>query len=371
VEEDADSGTLTAILPAVPWAREAALLVVSGPGREALIVDLRHESVTVQQGENLASEPRDTVLLHRTPATPIASGPGHAAIRSRLALLWSAAVAGAARGAYRLTKAYVSERQFGAPLLRIPAVSSGLALMKVQLLQAEATLALAEVARLAYQLARSMGITQEYPLHHVTRRLWAWRGAVAGERDWSDELGRRAADLGETGVWTRLSAAGSQGGLSPADSTGRCRPGQTPLGTVGHLPGRTLIPHPTVSRTYPTSGSPNHVPGRCAARTMASRGAFGRGRRTVSGLLYSASRGRQGPEDHAEQRTGSGTGRRWSSAEPGRSGPGSRHTRGLPDTPSPHPWGPGLCRGGAPRPRSDQAPLGPASAPGVSPGRHC
>ncbi|NEC88676.1 acyl-CoA dehydrogenase family protein [Streptomyces sp. SID12501] len=175
---------------------------------------------------------------------PIASGPGHAVIRSRLALLRSAAVTGVARGAYRLTKAYVSERhQFGAPFLRIPAVSSGPALMKVQLLQAEAALALArhavttdadpagiqaatgtnsagpcetsaavavarittaqaatEVAPPAHQLQGARGITQEYPLHHVTRRLWAWRDAVAGERDWSDELGRRAADLGETGV---------------------------------------------------------------------------------------------------------------------------------------------------------------------------
>ncbi|MGY1496892.1 acyl-CoA dehydrogenase family protein [Streptomyces sp. QTS52] len=160
--------------------------------------------------------------MHRTAATPIASGPGHAAIRSRLALLRSAAVTGAARGAYRLTKAYVSERHpFGAPLLRIPAVSSGLAPM-VQPLQAEAALTLArhavtagagpagihaetgtnpagpnetsavvavarittaqaatEVARPAHQLQGAMGITQEYALHHVTRRLRAWRDAVA------------------------------------------------------------------------------------------------------------------------------------------------------------------------------------------------
>lgn len=66
-----------------------------------------------------------------------------------------------------------------------------------------------EVARLAHQLHGAMGITQEYPLHHVTRRLWAWRDAVAGERDWTDELGRRAADLGETALWTELTATGS------------------------------------------------------------------------------------------------------------------------------------------------------------------
>lgn len=214
----------------VPWAREAALLVVSAPGRDALVVDLRHDSVTVTPGENLAAEPRDTVRLDSTPAAPVVAGPGHLAVRTRLALLWSAAVAGAAHGAYRLTKAYVSERrQFDAPLLRLPAVASGLALMKVQLLQVDAALASAavsgggsaavavarlttaraatEIARLAHQLHGAMGITQEYPLHHFTRRLWAWRDAVASERDWARELGGRAAELGETGMWTRLTGA--------------------------------------------------------------------------------------------------------------------------------------------------------------------
>ncbi|WEH12907.1 acyl-CoA dehydrogenase family protein [Streptomyces sp. VNUA24] len=237
--DDMGGGTLTGEIPLVPWARDAALLVVCQPGLEALVVDLRHASVSVVPVENLAGEPRDTVLLDGTPALPVAAGPGYEAVRARLALLWSTAVAGAAHGAYLLTKTYVCERrQFGAPLTRLPAVSSGLAQMKVHLLQADAALALAreamtaggpnaagtgprvadavavarlttartatEVARTAHQLHGAMGITQEYPLHHLTRRLWAWRDAVAGERDWADELGRRAADLGEAGVWTRL-----------------------------------------------------------------------------------------------------------------------------------------------------------------------
>ncbi|MFG2961000.1 acyl-CoA dehydrogenase family protein [Streptomyces sp. NPDC048291] len=230
--------TLTGELAAVPWARDASLLLACGPGREPLIIDLRHDSVGLRASENLAGEPRDTVLLDHTPAVPVASGPRYPEIRARLALLWSAAVTGAAHGAYRLTKAYVSEReQFGAPLLRLPAVSSGLASMRVQLMQADAALGLAreavaepgwldvasavavarvttartatEVARAAHQLHGAMGITGEYPLHHFTRRLWAWRDAVATEREWADTLGKRAADLGEDAVWTRLTASGS------------------------------------------------------------------------------------------------------------------------------------------------------------------
>ncbi|MGK5532035.1 acyl-CoA dehydrogenase family protein [Streptomyces sp. URMC 129] len=235
---DATAGPLTAELRAVPWARHADRLVLCAPGSPTLAVDLRHPSVTVRAGENLAGEPRDTVTLAGTPAVPVAGAPDAQTVRARLALLWSTAVVGAARGAHRLTRTYVSERhQFGAPLLRIPAVAGGLALMRVHLLQAEAALAHAreeaddttspdraaaavavarittaaaatEVARLAHQLHGAMGITREYPLHRYTRRLWAWRDAVAGEHTWSGHLGRQAAALGEETVWTELTSTG-------------------------------------------------------------------------------------------------------------------------------------------------------------------
>jgi acyl-CoA dehydrogenase len=173
-----------------------------------------------------------------TPAVPVASTPASEAVRARLALLWSTAVAGAAHGAYQLTRTYVSQRQqFGAPLLKIPAVASNLALMRVNLVQADAALAQAreaaegpaeaeraaaavavarittasvatEVARLAHQLHGAMGITREYSLHRYTRRLWAWRDAVASERTWSDHLGRRAAALGEESTWMDLTSSG-------------------------------------------------------------------------------------------------------------------------------------------------------------------
>ncbi|MFI5630259.1 acyl-CoA dehydrogenase family protein [Streptomyces sp. NPDC051664] len=228
---DASPGTLTAELTAVPWARDAARLVLCAPGAAPLVVDLAHPSVTVQAVDNIAGEPRDTVLLAGTPVTAVEGAPEHTEVRERLALLWSAAVLGAAQGAYRLTKKYVSEReQFGAPLLKIPAVAGNLARMRVQLVQADAALSLAreaaplgvaieivrittaaaatEIAQIAHQLHGAMGITEEYPLHRLTRRLWSWRDAVASERRWAESLGRRAAEAGETGVWTQITATG-------------------------------------------------------------------------------------------------------------------------------------------------------------------
>ncbi|MFH8734075.1 MULTISPECIES: acyl-CoA dehydrogenase family protein [unclassified Streptomyces] len=225
------SGVITAELTAVPWARDAARLVLCAPGAAPLLVDLRHPSVTVRDVDNIAGEPRDTVTLTDTPVIVLDGAPSHEVVRERLALVWSAAVLGAARGAYRLTKTYVSEReQFGAPLLKIPAVSGNLARIRVQLVQADAALALAseaatlsgaveiarittaaaatEIAQIAHQLHGAMGITDEYPLHRLTRRLWSWRDAVASERRWAESLGRRAAEAGESGVWTRITATG-------------------------------------------------------------------------------------------------------------------------------------------------------------------
>lgn len=231
---DTDSGNCTARLPTVPWARYAARVVVVTPGAAPLAFRTDHPSVAVEPGVNLAGEPRDTVVLNATPvtaATP-ATPPAYDAVRARLALLWSSAVTGAAHGAYRLTKAYVAERhQFGAPLLKIPAVGGGLARMRVQLAQADTAMSLArdaaashdpapavatarittaaaatDIARLAHQLHGAMGITREYPLHRYTRRLWAWRDSIATERHWAASLGRRAADEGEPGLWTALTA---------------------------------------------------------------------------------------------------------------------------------------------------------------------
>jgi acyl-CoA dehydrogenase len=57
--------------------------------------------------------------------------------------------------------------------------------------------------------ARRDGHHQEkYPLHRYTRRLWAWRDAVASERTWSDQLGRRTAALGEETAWMELTSSG-------------------------------------------------------------------------------------------------------------------------------------------------------------------
>ncbi|HXM56325.1 MAG TPA: acyl-CoA dehydrogenase family protein, partial [Candidatus Dormibacteraeota bacterium] len=50
--------------------------------------------------------------------------------------------------------------------------------------------------RAAHQAHGAMGMTQEYPLHHLSRRLWAWRSEYGDERFWSARLGGAVARAG-------------------------------------------------------------------------------------------------------------------------------------------------------------------------------
>ena len=133
------------------------------------------------------------------------------------AVLSAAQLGGLADGALELTRRYVRERhQFGAPLVKVPAVARGLAEMQVRVTEAAAgvdagiaglhgrdgdpvTAAIAftaaataatAVARLAHQLHGAIGVTAEYPLHRWTTRMWAWRDWPRPQAEWADQLGR-------------------------------------------------------------------------------------------------------------------------------------------------------------------------------------
>jgi acyl-CoA dehydrogenase len=220
----------------VPWARYADRLVLLPVAARVHVVDLRHESVTVTPHVNEAGEPRDTVEFDAAAVRPLIGAPTVGMVSNRLALLWSAALAGALEGTYRMTREYVNTRtQFGAPLVKIPAVAALLATVKADLVQVEAALsrvqqrtaydlegeaavaavatvrvvaarAATTAARLSHQLHGAMGITAEYPLHLHTTRLWSWRDEGGSESHWARLLGERALRLGEGELWTVLSS---------------------------------------------------------------------------------------------------------------------------------------------------------------------
>ncbi len=232
-------------LDAVGWARHADHLVRYRDDL-ALLTDLRAGGVAVEPGTNVAGEPSDDVRLDAAGTGTLGGAPSGRDVAVRLGLLRAAALTGAVEGAYELTRGYVSTReQFGAPLVRIPAVASNLAIMKAAAIQCDAALARAvagtardpeagtdagaypaddtalaavaaarivagrgatQAARIAHQLHGAIGITAEYSLHRFTKRLWAWRDADTSEHDWSVLLGGLAAAGGETVFWENLTA---------------------------------------------------------------------------------------------------------------------------------------------------------------------
>lgn len=232
----ADRAEPSGVLTGVPWGRSADLLIVyptSGPPRAYWMND---PSIKVTTGVNLAGEQSDSIDIGAATGHDLAWAPTASEVRGRLGLLWASALTGAMRGAYAKSRDHVRTReQFGAPLIKIPAVASAIATFRTHLLLAEAAVARAvetlagedgssdfdavasarivaaagatEAARLAHQLHGAMGVTHEDGLYRLTTRLWAWQDAETSERDWAICLGERAIDRGEDAVWSELTHA--------------------------------------------------------------------------------------------------------------------------------------------------------------------
>ena len=65
--------------------------------------------------------------------------------------------------------------------------------------------------RAAHQAHGAIGMTQEYALHHLSRRLWSWR-AEYGDRTWPERLGRAVIERGPDAMY-RVIAEGSASGI--------------------------------------------------------------------------------------------------------------------------------------------------------------
>lgn len=235
-DRDVLPDTITASLDHVPFVDTAAELVIVAASSVGT-VSLAGESVTVEPGRDIAGLPLGSVNLDDAAVAQVPGGPSAPEVADRLALARSAALLGCAWGAYELTRRYVLDReQFGAPLIKIPAVSTTLAQMAVRIKFAQsalgrATTACADVdtpalrrfgavsaaristataaslvARTSHQLHGAVGITAEYGLHRYTRKLWALRDADESEFAYCGRLGARVRAEGEMQLWEYVSA---------------------------------------------------------------------------------------------------------------------------------------------------------------------
>jgi acyl-CoA dehydrogenase len=219
----------------VAWAERAEriLAVVEAPaGRQ--IVSVHPSQVEIAPGANLAGEPRDRVRfdvqIADVETAPAPAGVDGPALHRRGALGRVALSAGALERLAEMTIEYAHERQqFGRPIAAFQAVQAHLvtvaqAAVRATMASAVAGRAVAEgggvfeVAaakavvddavvegtRAAHQAHGAMGVTREYPLHHLTRRLWAWRHEHGGGREWRAALGTEVVAEGADGLFPAI-----------------------------------------------------------------------------------------------------------------------------------------------------------------------
>lgn len=204
----------------VPWLGQAVdlqALVPSGDGWS--LASVATADLVVEGGTDLAGEPRGSAALDDVAASVLPSSATPAGFAQRAALLRAAQLAGALQGVHDLTWRYTHEReQFGKPVAAFQAVQEHLvvtaqcAAMSMSAVEgaalalergaadfevAAAKLVVSEnasrSARAAHQAHGAIGMTREYPLQRLTRRLFQWREQDGGVRQLSAAVGQAAA----------------------------------------------------------------------------------------------------------------------------------------------------------------------------------
>ena len=227
-------GTVSGTVTMVPWGRAADRLAFVIDGK-VVSVDPSAASLTPQA--SLAGEPRDTLAFDAAAAEVAEAPPGvdAEALRFRGALSRVAMMGGAIEKMSQLTVSYTNERhQFGRPVARFQAVQQHLvwaaqdaALARISAESAgqaahrgagdfeiaaaklNANQAATRATKACHQAHGAMGMTQEYPLHHYSRRLWSWRTEYGGTREWSRWVGQAAVDRGADGLYPLVTGGSS------------------------------------------------------------------------------------------------------------------------------------------------------------------
>jgi acyl-CoA dehydrogenase len=223
----------------VPWARavdQIVALLDAAHGPVVVQADPAH--ARVEPAVNLAGEPRDSVTFDGV--APLAAAPAPPgidldALQRRGALARSASMAGALERLGEITLEYTADRrQFGKPVgtfqavqahlvhgaqqsvmvsvalaAAVHAAASGPASFEIAAAKLLADQAASEATRHAHQAHGAMGMTREYPLHHFSRRLWAWRSEYGAERALSLRLGDLVVAVGADQLYPLVTGGSS------------------------------------------------------------------------------------------------------------------------------------------------------------------
>jgi alkylation response protein AidB-like acyl-CoA dehydrogenase len=223
----------------VAWGERARrIFAVVRRGDGWVIVGARPDQLAITPGASLAGEPRDTVrfdvALDELDVAPAPAGVDGDALRRRGALTRVVLAAGALDELSRLTVEYTNDRkQFGKPIaafqavqlhvvtaaqasvrlamaaeLAAKAVEAGDGRFEVAAAKVLAEAAVDEATRAAHQAHGAMGVTREYPLHHLSRRLWSWRHEYGRAATWRRHLGVDVAAAGADRLFATVTRAG-------------------------------------------------------------------------------------------------------------------------------------------------------------------
>ena len=239
VTGDSGGAVLDGALHRVPWAAHSKQIVVLADidGKPHLI-QVPTASTTIEPGRNLAMESRDMVRFEKVTvaADKVVVAPASVnqeSLRLRGALGRAALIAGALDRVNEITVRYTAEReQFGRPIARFQAVQRHLVRIAEQTVSARmavdaaainavthldffdiasakivASEAAGTVSAASHQAHGAIGMTKEYELGQLSRRLWSWRDECGSEAVWSRRLGIQVAEAGADALWPRISTA--------------------------------------------------------------------------------------------------------------------------------------------------------------------
>lgn len=216
---------------AVPWARDAARLVIVWPEESGIGTGLIAPSaMQVTYRRNLAGEPRDTVMLDGVvilrDQVRIMKEMRISEVAAKVGLTRVMLMAGALETAFEETVSYAKSRiQFGRPIGQFQAIQQQIAGMAAEVVAGVAAadralqvvdaagdewhvMAMAKirlnkavpaVTAVAHQVHGAMGFTDEHPLQRVSRRLFSWRHEYGHDSDLAQSLGDEL--LRVTSLW--------------------------------------------------------------------------------------------------------------------------------------------------------------------------
>jgi acyl-CoA dehydrogenase len=229
-----DGDRLSGTASAIPWGRNAEHVVGLVDGTIVLAPGpAQPNGPAVSFGTNIADEPRDTVVFDGVRVAAHADAPDDVTeetLWERTALGRVALMTGAVGAIATMTLRYSGEReQFGRPINRFQAVQAHLvhihqqatvlesaidgAVEAVELGRGGFEIACAKlladraaqlVTAAAHQTHGAIGMTKEYPLHYLTRRLWAWRDEAGGHQHWASRLGAALVAQGPDALYPAI-----------------------------------------------------------------------------------------------------------------------------------------------------------------------